>query len=94
MNGRPTQSEVNALRQQHEIRRTIDVSANCIQGSKSRELVEDGVGADITGVEDHFDILEHRPHHRVQPAVGIGDETDPHDVTGRCSDPWRALRTA
>ena len=77
MDGRATELQIEALCKTGLTRR-IGIAEHSSNGSDCRELDENGLSTDITGVQNELDAGERREHLRTQQSVRIGNQAYEH----------------
>jgi hypothetical protein len=58
--------------------RRIDIAPHCPHRFKGTELVEHGLGSNVTGVEDFVDTVEKWREMRIKVSVRVRDHTNSH----------------
>jgi hypothetical protein len=70
----------------------VDVAADGVDRGDPGEVLEDPPAADVARVEDARDVGQRGRDARVEDAVGVGDDAEPHGLApGRASAYWRSI---
>ncbi len=82
---RQTRRGNHAFACERRVVRIVDVAEHGFDGRDFLQRFEHPPPADIPGMEDEIDVLEHVCDFRPHEAVGVGNDSDDHGVCAVCS---------